>query len=61
MPIRVITEYAWHSLFARNMFIRPAPEELAGHVPEFTVIYAPDLHAPIPNDRRHPLRTCSSS
>ena len=23
MPIRIITEYAWHSLFARNMFILP--------------------------------------
>jgi phosphoenolpyruvate carboxykinase (ATP) len=22
MPVRIITEYAWHSLFARNMFIR---------------------------------------
>ena len=22
MPIRIITEYAWHSLFARNMFIQ---------------------------------------
>ena len=23
MPIRIVTELAWHSLFARNMFLRP--------------------------------------
>ena len=45
MPIRIITEYAWHSLFARNMFIQASPEELATHVPEFTVINAPRFHA----------------
>ncbi len=45
MPVRVITEYAWHSLFARNMFIQARPEELAHHVPEFTVINSPRFHA----------------
>jgi phosphoenolpyruvate carboxykinase (ATP) len=44
MPIRVITEYAWHSLFARNMFITPKTlEEYQNHVPEFTVIAAPSF------------------
>ncbi len=42
LPIRVITEFAWHSHFARNMFILPRTnEELRRHVPEFTVIAAP--------------------
>jgi len=42
VPIRVVTEYAWHSLFARNMFVRPDWEtQAASHVPEFTVINAP--------------------
>lgn len=41
LPIRVITEQAWHSLFARQLFRRPAPEELNGHQPAFTVICAP--------------------
>jgi len=48
MPIRIITEYAWHSLFARNLFIQGSPEELANHVPEFTVIDSPRFHA-LPN------------
>jgi phosphoenolpyruvate carboxykinase (ATP) len=45
LPIRVITEYAWHSLFARNMFIQASPDELATHQPEFTVIDAPNFRA----------------
>ncbi len=44
-PIRVITETAWHGLFARNMFIRARPEELAAHVPEYTLLHAPHFHA----------------
>ncbi len=44
LPIRVITEYAWHSLFARNMFIRiDALDQLKRHVPEFTIIAAPSF------------------
>jgi phosphoenolpyruvate carboxykinase (ATP) len=45
LPIRVITETAWHNLFARNMFIQASADELARHVPEFTVIQAPNFHA----------------
>lgn len=45
VPIRVITETAWHNLFARNMFKQGTPEELAHHVPEFTLIAAPNFHA----------------
>lgn len=41
LNIRVITECAWHSLFARNMFLAPKADELAGFEPEFTVIQAP--------------------
>lgn len=45
MPVRVISEYAWHSLFARNLFIQPKPEELDTLAPEFTVIDVPRFHA----------------
>jgi len=45
LPIRVITETAWHSLFARNLFIRVKPEELSDHIPQFTIIQAPGFHA----------------
>jgi phosphoenolpyruvate carboxykinase (ATP) len=45
LPVRVITESAWHSLFARNLFLRLKPEEIPGHVPEFTIIQAPGFHA----------------
>src|SRR5260221_9148922 len=46
LPVRVITEYAWHSLFARHMFIEDAaaPAE-STHVPEFTVISLPSFKA----------------
>ncbi len=46
MPIRIVTEKAWHSLFARNMFMKiRSTEELKHHVPEFTVICAPSFQA----------------
>ena len=45
LPIRVITEKAWHSLFARNMFIQATPEELENHSRQFTLITMPDFHA----------------
>jgi phosphoenolpyruvate carboxykinase (ATP) len=45
LPIRVITERAWHSLFARQLFVPPAPGELAAHEPEFTLLFAPAFHA----------------
>jgi len=42
MPVRIITEKAWHSLFARNMFITISDQdELKNFVPEFTVIAVP--------------------
>ena len=43
LPVRVVTEQAWHSLFARNMFIRPDAEELGHFAPQFTVVHAPNF------------------
>lgn len=45
LPVRVVTENAWHNLFARNMFLQPKREELAGFKPDFTVLHAPGLQA----------------
>ncbi len=46
MPIRVITEKAWHAMFARNMFILPQTnEDYRRHVPDFTVIAVPSFKA----------------
>ncbi len=40
MPIRIVTEFAWHNLFVKQLFRRATPEQLASHVPEWTVINA---------------------
>ena len=46
LPVRIITETAWHSLFARTMFLKPANlDDYRKHVPEFTVIAAPGFNA----------------
>jgi phosphoenolpyruvate carboxykinase (ATP) len=46
VSVRVINEYAWHNLFARNMFIQENdPERLEQFVPDFTVIDAPSFKA----------------
>ena len=45
LPIRVITQNAWHSAFARNMFVRPTESEIAEHTAAFTVLHAPHFEA----------------
>jgi phosphoenolpyruvate carboxykinase (ATP) len=44
LPVRIITELAWHSLFARTMFISNI-QETAPHDPQFTVINFPSFQA----------------
>lgn len=54
LPIRIITERAWHSLFARNMFIRILdPKALAEFFPEFVVIDVPHFYATPEMDNTH--------
>ena len=43
--MRVITELAWHSLFARNLFIRTNADERLGFEPDFTVMAMPSVKA----------------
>ena len=46
LPIRFVTEQAWHSMFVRNMFILPQSlEEYKRFVPEFTIIGVPGFKA----------------
>jgi phosphoenolpyruvate carboxykinase (ATP) len=45
LSVRFITEMAWQSIFVRNLFIQPSPEELTNFVPDFTVIALPNFHA----------------
>ncbi len=47
IKVRVITEKAWHSIFAHNMFLRPADgDNLADFAPDFTVIDLCEFKAP---------------
>jgi phosphoenolpyruvate carboxykinase (ATP) len=43
--VRIIAEKAWHALFARTLFRRPTPEQLAKHKADFTVVMASGFHA----------------
>ncbi len=43
LPIRIITEKAWHSLFSRNLLI--VDDGKTGHVPGLTIIGAPNFRA----------------
>ncbi len=44
LPLRILTELAWHSLFARNMFLVPRSlEEYKRFVPEFTILALPSF------------------
>ena len=46
LPVRIVTEHAWQSHFARNMFILPQTlEEYKRFVPEFTIIAMPSFKA----------------
>jgi phosphoenolpyruvate carboxykinase (ATP) len=54
LPVRMISEFAWHSLFVRNLFIVPSAAELAVHSPQFTVICAPSFKA---DPARHGTRS----
>src|SRR5918997_6733182 len=43
--VRVVTDSAWHALFAKTLFIEPTPEELETHVPTALVLHAPRVAA----------------
>src|SRR5215469_12563459 len=45
LPVRIVTEYAWHSLFVHQLLIRPTADQLKGFVPEFTIVDLPNFEA----------------
>jgi phosphoenolpyruvate carboxykinase (ATP) len=53
LPVRIITEYAWHNLFCRNLFIDD-PAAAIAQAPEFTVIDSPSFKA---DPKRHGTRS----
>lgn len=45
LNVRVVSEAAYHGLFAHNMFIQPDDKQKRNHEPEFTVLAAPNFKA----------------
>ncbi len=45
LNIRVVNENPWSNLFAYNMFLRPAENELENFAAEWTILHAPSFHA----------------
>ena len=45
LPIRVINDHVWQSMFSSNLFIRPTTQELETHEPEFTILCINDFVA----------------
>ncbi len=54
LPTRVVTELAWHSLFIRNLLIRPEADSLADFTAKMTIIDLPSFRA---DPARHGTRT----
>jgi phosphoenolpyruvate carboxykinase (ATP) len=52
--VRVINQMAWHNLFVRTLLVRPDASELAGYVPEYTIINLPSFKA---DPARHGCRS----
>jgi phosphoenolpyruvate carboxykinase (ATP) len=51
IAVRVITESAWHALFAKTLFIDPTEEELDEHEPQALVLHSPTFEANPATDR----------
>ena len=43
--VRLVSTEAWHTLFARNMFIRPSETELETFEPDYVILHAPNFQA----------------
>ncbi len=54
MPIQVITELAWHNLFARQLFLRKNESDLTSSRSGFTILCVPNFHT---NPQSHGTRS----
>jgi phosphoenolpyruvate carboxykinase (ATP) len=54
VKVRVFTQYAWHSLFIRNLLIRPSQPDLESFVPDLTILDLPSFRA---DPARHGCRS----
>jgi phosphoenolpyruvate carboxykinase (ATP) len=54
VQVRVVTEFAWHSMFIRTLLVRPELAELAAFIPEYTIIDLPSFAA---DPARHGTRS----
>ena len=54
LSLRMVTERAWHALFARHLLRRPPPEALASFAPDWTVVNCPSFTA---DPARHGCRS----
>lgn len=57
MPLQAITEFAWHNLFARQLFLRANESDLSSERPGFTVLCVPNFHT---DPRTHGTRSETS-
>ncbi len=57
ITVRTITQYAWHTLFARQLLIRPEAGAPPVEKPDFTLIFAPEFLANPSEDGTH-SETC---
>jgi phosphoenolpyruvate carboxykinase (ATP) len=56
LPVRVVTELAWHGLFIRHLLRRPSREALARFEPEYTILNLPSFRA---DPARHGCRSAT--
>ncbi len=57
LKVRLVSENAWHTLFAYDLFIRPSAGELTNFEPNFTILHAPEFH---PDPAKHGTRQPAS-
>jgi phosphoenolpyruvate carboxykinase (ATP) len=53
LRVRLVSENAWQTLFAYNLFIRPPLDALKDFAPDWTIYHAPEFH---PDPARHAIR-----